>query len=260
MDKTVITIKEGPVLEIILNRPDRLNAMIPEMFADLKVALDEAKDKEIRAVILRGEGKGFSVGGDIREFAKLGESHQGVLPEMPDALHGCIEQIRDLAKPILAVVQGPCAGAGLSVVLACDLAIASDDCKFNLAYTGIGLSPDGSSTFFLPRHVGLKKATEIFLTGKTMTSQDVLDLGLINRVVKPDELLDQARQMAQMLAMGPTLAFAKVKQLLNQSYTNNLHDQLALETKFFCESSRTQDFRTGVKAFLEKQMPVYEGK
>lgn len=256
----VKTQSQGPIFEIIMNRGDRLNALVPQMFDELIAACDEAANKEYRAVIFRGEGKGFCVGGDIQEFAKVDESSQGIPTEMPDRLHLFIEKLRALPKPVLGLVHGPCAGAGLSLALACDLLLAADNCKFNLAYAGIGLSPDGSSSYFLPRHVGLKRATEIFMTGKNMTSQEALDLGLINRIVPAQELLDQGLQMAQMLAMGPTIAFAHIKELLNQSLTNNLHDQLALETQLFCKASRSQDFRTGVKSFLAKEMPLYQGK
>lgn len=259
MDKTVVSEKRGAVLDVVLNRGDRLNAMIPQMFTDLKAAFAAAADPAVRAVLLWGEGKAFSVGGDIRELARISEASGGVPPEMPNALHATIERLRTLPKPVLAAVQGPCAGAGMSLMLACDLAIAADNCKFNLAYAGIGLSPDGGASFFLPRHVGFKRAMEIFLTGKTMTADELLHLGLINRVVRADDLLNEARQMADRLAMGPTLAFAKVKELINASYTNNLHDQLALETKLFCASSRTADFRSGVKAFLAKKMPKFDG-
>jgi len=260
MTQLVTTKREGPVFEIIMNRPDRLNALIPQMFDELIEATKHAQDKEIRSVIFRGEGKAFCVGGDIQEFAKVKASGQGVPPEMPDTLHEFIELLRNLRKPVLGVVQGPCAGAGLSLALACDLVIAADNSKFNLAYAGIGLSPDGSSSYFLPRHVGLKRATEIFMTGKTMTSDEAWELGLINRVVPADQLMTEAMQMAQMLATGPTQSYARIKELLNKSFQNDLHTHLALETKLFCECSRTYDFREGVRAFLAKEMPIFKGE
>lgn len=266
----VKTERQGAVLEVILNRPDRLNAMNFDLIDGIYRGILQGKDPAIRAVLIRGEGRGFCAGGDIREFAKLLGSTQGASPmgvppmgvprEMPDRLHQMIEQVRALPKPVIAVVHGPCAGAGLSLVLACDLAIVSAESKFNLAYVGIGLSPDGSSSYFLPRHVGMKRALEIFLTGKNMTAEEILELGLVNRVVPAGEVLGEGRQMAQMLAMGPTACYARVKQLVNASYQNSLHDQLALETDLICKSSETDDFRAGITAFLEKRIPEFKGR
>lgn len=249
----------GAVAEIILNRPESLNAMNLDLIEGLYQRVLECRSETIRAVLLRGEGRGFCAGGDIRKFATMIEGGEGVPEAMPDRLHEMIENLRQLPKPVLAAVHGPCAGAGLSLVLACDLAIAAEDCKFNLAYVNIGLSPDGSSSYFLPRHVGSKKATEIFLTGKNMSAQEVLELGLINKVVPAAQVLAEGRAWAEKLAQGPTLAYAKVKELLARSATNDLHAQLALETKLICESSHTEDFKAGIKAFLQKEQPTFKG-
>ncbi len=260
MSDVVLGEKNGAVFEIILNRPDTLNAMNYELIDGLYRRIAEAKEDSIRAVLIRGEGRGFCAGGDIRKFAEMAEAGQGVPREMPDRLHDMVENLRALPKPVIAAVHGPCAGAGLSLVLACDLAIAADNCKFNLAYVGIGLSPDGSSSYFLPRHVGSKKAMEIFLTGRNLTSQEALELGLINEVVPADQVLAKGRGWAERIANGPTLAYAKVKRLVGEAARNSLHDQLALETDLICESSTTEDFRSGIQAFLSKQRPVFQGK
>ena len=148
----------------------------------------------------------------------------------------------------------------MSLVLACDLAVASDDAKFNLAYVGIGLSPDGGSTFFLPRHLGLKKATEIFMMPRNISAEEALELGLINRVVPATDLLEESRAFAEKLAGGATIAFGHIKQLVRDSFRNNLHDQLILESDFVCASSQTEDFQAGVAAFLEKKPPKFTGK
>ncbi|MFQ5929443.1 MAG: enoyl-CoA hydratase/isomerase family protein [Acidobacteriota bacterium] len=260
MSDVVKAERNNGILEIILNRPDSLNAMNEALIEGLLQRVEEAHAAEVRAVLIRGEGRGFCAGGDIRQFARLLESGQPIPREMPDRLHEIIEHLRELPKPVLAAVHGPCAGAGFSLVLACDQAIASEESKFNLAYVGIGLSPDGSSSFFLPRHVGMKKATEIFFTGKNMSAQEVLELGLINRVVPAADLLEQGRAMARMLASGPTAAYARVKQLINSSYENNLHDQLALEAHHICECSTSEDFRAGIEAFLAKKTPQFKGR
>lgn len=258
--KTVLTEKNDAVLEIIFNKPENRNAMEMDFFRDFKLALAEAKKPEFRAVLIRGEGPAFSVGGDIRSFRARLEKGEGIPEAAPDALHELIQTIRTLEKPVLACAHGACAGAGLSLTLACDLAIAAESTKFNLAYAGIGLSPDGGSTYFLPRHLGLKRATEIFMTGRTMAAQEVLELGLVNRVVPDTELLSEARNFAAMLSIGPTAAFGRIKKLLLKTFDNDLGQQLALESKLFSESSFTEDFKNGVKAFLAKEMPVYQGR
>lgn len=258
--KTVITEAQDAVLEIVFNKPENRNAMEMDFFEDFKMALEEAKNTDFRAVLLRGEGAVFSVGGDIRSFSARLETGDGIPESAPDALHELIQTMQALEKPVLACAHGACAGAGLSLVLACDLAIAAESTKFNLAYAGIGLSPDGGSTYFLPRHVGLKRATEIFMTGRTMSAAEVLDLGLVNRVVPDADLFSEARNFAQMLAMGPTLAFGRIKKLLLKTFDNDLGAQLALESKLFSESSFTEDFKNGVRGFLAKEMPVYRGK
>ena len=249
------------VLEVVLDRPEVLNAINPELVGELAAQLDVAAgDDSIRAVMLRGEGKGFCAGGDVRMFARaLEEGDTGVPALLPNALHAMIEKLRALPKPVVAAVHGACAGAGFSLMLACDLAVAAEGTKFNMAYTGIGLSPDGSSSYFLPRHVGMKKACEMFMAPRNMTAEEVLELGLVNRVVPAAGMLQQARALTTMLAAGPTRAYGRVKQLLGATWTNSLHDQLALEGEYIDSMSRTDDFREGVTAFLDKRMPRFKG-
>ena len=260
MSDVVTTRMNQAVLEVAMNRVDRHNAMNRELIEGLQAALESARAADVRAVLLRAEGRGFSVGGDIRMFAGSIEETGGVPAEMPDALHALVEAVCELPKPVLALVHGPCAGAGMSLMMACDMAIAAADATFALAYTGIGVSPDGSSTYFLPRIVGLKKATEIFMTGGRMSAAEVLALGMINRVVPPGQLLEVGRTYAQMLASGPTFAYGRVKALLRASYANSLHDQLALETEYLVQSSKTADFKNGVTSFLAKKMPTFQGE
>lgn len=248
------------IMEVVLNRPKSLNAMNPPLIDGFLQAIDQAKDSKVRAILIRGEGRGFCAGGDIAFFAEHLKAGKGVPREMPERLHEMIEAVHALPKPVIAAVHGPAAGAGMSLVLACDLALASEDAKFNLAYVGIGLSPDGGSTFFLPRHVGLKKAVEIFMMPQGITAADALAMGLINRVLPEAELLTASRALAEQLATGPTAAFAHVKQLVQGSFGNNLHDQLALETELVCASGQTKDFHAGIAAFLEKKKPTFSGQ
>lgn len=260
MNTTVLFEKKGNVGEIILNRPDHMNAMNLDLIDGLGAAVKKCRDPEIRAVVIRGKGKIFSAGGDIKAFAQMIEKKMSIPLEMPDRLHAMVEDLRNLEKPVLASVHKAAAGAGTPLALACDLVIAAEDAIFNMAYIRIGLSPDGSSTYFLPRHVGMKKAAEILITIPTLSAQEAKELGLINWVVPAAELEERTQAIIQQLAQGPTLAFAKVKKMLNQSYHNNLHDQLALESRMICESSKTEDFKEGIASFLEKRMPEFKGK
>ncbi|BBM82431.1 enoyl-CoA hydratase/isomerase family protein [Candidatus Uabimicrobium amorphum] len=261
MSKQVVKIeKQGDILEIILNRPSCYNAMNFDLFDGVMEGVEQAKNPGIRAVIIRGEGKFFCVGGDIKEFSKAIETGRGLLVEDPERLHKIMSGIRSLPKPVIAVVHGACAGAGFSLMLCCDLAIAAKSTRFIMAYTSIGASADGGSTYFLPRHVGVKKAMELFVTQDLLTAKKAQKLGLINYVVPKRKLIPKAHEMAQKLASGPTLAYAKVKELLNHTYDNNLGQQLDLEAQFFVDSTNTEDFRGAVDAFLNKKKPLFRGK
>lgn len=259
MNQAVLFEKKGPVGEIILNRPEQLNAMNFELMKGLFSAVEQCQDPAVRAVILKGNGRCFCAGGDINFFHQLIQEGKPISTEMPDTLHEMVEGLRNLEKPILASVQGAAAGGGAPLALACDMVIAAEDAIFNFAYAQIGLTPDGSSTYFLPRHVGMKKACELFMTIPSVSAREAKELGLINWTVPANELKEKTESIATQLANGPTRSFARLKKLLNETYTRNLHDQLALETKMICESSRTDDFREGVTSFLEKRVPNFKG-
>lgn len=261
MSDVVLSEKKGAVLALTLNRPDSLNAINIELIAAVRQALEVASsDDDVRAVTIEGAGRGFCAGGDIRGFADMIASGNAVPTEMPDQLHAMIEDIRRLPKPVVAIIHGPCAGAGFSLIMACDMAIAADTAKFNIAYSKIALSPDGSSTYFLPRHIGMKRATEMFFLPDNMTAAEVLELGLVNRVVPADDLATEADALVSSLAEGPTKAFGRCKQLLNSTWDNSLHDQLELETKYIVSSSTTKDFAAGITAFLAKKTPEFSGQ
>lgn len=260
MNNSVLFEKKGPVAEITLNRPESLNAMNLDLIDGLAVAMKKSAGPDIRAVILKGNGRCFCAGGDIKSFNQLLEMGKPIQPEMPDRLHEMIEVLRNLNKPVLASVHGAAAGAGAPLALACDLVIASEEAIFNFAYARIGLSPDGSSTYFLPRHVGMKKTAEIFMAMPTLKAKEVQELGLVNWVVPAAELKERTESIAAQLAQGPTSTYGRLKKLLNASYDNTLHDQLALESELICESSKTGDFKEGIRSFLEKRMPKFKGK
>lgn len=253
-------VSDRSVGEILLNRPDDLNAMNLDLIMGLQKAVRECHDPEVRAVVLKGKGRCFCAGGDIKAFKRFIDEGKTISPDMPNELHVMVEELRALEKPVLASIHGAAAGAGTPLALACDLVIASEDSIFNLAYARIGLSPDGSSTYFLPRHVGMKKATELFMMIPTLKAPEAKELGLINWVVPVAELEERTESILLQLASGPTKAYGRLKKLLNASFHNSLHDQLSLETQMICDSSKTEDFKEGIRSFLEKRPARYQGK
>jgi 2-(1,2-epoxy-1,2-dihydrophenyl)acetyl-CoA isomerase len=252
--------RQGPLAHVTLNRPEQLNAMNIDLIEGLASAMEKAREPAVRVVVLKANGRAFCAGGDIKKFNEFLEQGTTIPASMPDRLHEMVETMRNLEKPILASVHGAAAGAGAPLALACDLVVASEDAVFNFAYARIGLTPDGSSTYFLPRHVGMKKATEIFMMLPTYTAKEAMELGLINWVVPPSDLAAKTESIAKQLSEGPTAAFGRLKKLMNATYDNTLHDQLALETKHICGSSATADFREGIQAFLAKKPPQFQGR
>ena len=254
---------ENSVATICFNRPDALNALSFQLTKDLKHAVEKSVDDEARAVILTGTGRAFCSGGDLREMKAMGEA-QGNIEAFLDgplkALHEIILLIRETPIPFLAAVNGACAGAGTNFALACDIVIAADDATFNEAFVRIGLSPDCGGSFFLPRAIGEKLASELLMTGATIPAARAAEIGMINRVVPSDELMNEANALARELATGPTAAIARVKRMINATFSNDLRSQLDLEADCQIESGRSPDFREGVAAFFEKRRPRFTGK
>ena len=262
MEDAVVLGKEGNVATITLNRPDQFNAMNSELSAELRRALVECwDDAEVRAIVLTGNGRAFSGGGDIKFFVeKLAERE--IVPaveKMMPILHSAIAMIREIPKPVVAALNGVAAGGGFGLALACDFRIASPQVTLLTAFLGIGASPDSSSTFFLPRYVGLAKATDLFLRNKPVSAQEALDLGLLTAVVEPDQVMAEAHKLAGELAQGPTAAFGRTKLLLNQSLGNSLHEQLHSEARSITLSMGTPDFAEGITAFVEKRKANFSG-
>jgi 2-(1,2-epoxy-1,2-dihydrophenyl)acetyl-CoA isomerase len=189
---------------LTMNRPDALNALSLQLTVDLKSAIEQAIEDKARAVVLTGEGRAFCSGGDLREMSEMWKKEgriEAFMEEPLKALHDVILLIRETPIPFIAAVQGVCAGAGTNFALACDLIFASEDASFNEAFVRIGLSPDCGGSFFLPRAVGEKLAAEIFMTGETLSAERALQIGMINRVVSPEELMTETSQMARKLAL-----------------------------------------------------------
>jgi 2-(1,2-epoxy-1,2-dihydrophenyl)acetyl-CoA isomerase len=264
MDDRVITTVEDGVATLAMNRPDALNALDTAMAEALAAALARCEaDPAVRCVVLSTSGDHFMAGGDIRQFQALLAEPEALRRAMVERLiqlaHLSVLAVRRMPKPVLAGVKGACAGFGLSLVLACDLAVASDDAYFTLAYAGVGASPDGGSTFHLPRAVGLRKAMEIALLPDRIGAADAASLGLVNRVVLSGHLDDETRRLARRLADGPTAAFARTKALMNESFGRELPSQLQAEAEAFAASSGTADFREGVEAFLARRPAAFRG-
>lgn len=261
--ETVIYELDGSVATIQMNRPEALNALSLQLGKDLRAAVEQAIADEVRAVVLTGSGRAFCSGGDLREMKAMGEldgNIEAFLDSPLKALHDVILLIRETPIPFIAAVNGVCAGAGTNFALACDLVIAAEDASFNEAFVRIGLSPDCGGTFFLPRAVGEKIATELFMTGGTLDAKRAAEIGMINRVVPAADLLEEASKLAGQLAAGPTGSYGRIKRMMNASFSNDLRSQLALEADCQLESGRSTDFKEGVVAFFEKRHPDFTGK
>jgi len=247
---------------LTLNRPERLNALTVEVAHDFQAAVQEARDKGSRAIVLTGAGRAFCAGGDLREMQNIA-TREGRLEAFFDEplriLNNAILLIRQTPVPFIAAVNGVASGGGCNLALACDLVIAAESAKFNQAFIKIGLSPDCGGTFILPRLVGMKRAAELMFTGDMLTAQNALEMGMINAVTPDGELLSHALAMADRLAAAPTAAIAQIKKLLEASAINDYGGQLELERKAQIESGQTKDFIEGVTAFLEKRPPRFVG-
>ncbi len=250
----------GAVARIRLNRPAVLNALDQAMVEGLLAAVETiAASPDVRVVVLQGEGRSFMAGGDVAQFHRAGPDAPALVRRLIGPFHQVIERLARLPIPVLASVQGPVAGAGVSVMLAADLAIAADDLRLSLAYARIGASPDGSSTWSLPRVVGLRRALEIGLLGDDIDAAETLRLGLVNRVVPTAALEHETGTLAQRLAEGPTAAYGRIKALMRASLDRGLPEQLAAEADAFVASAGTADFAEGAAAFMAKRAPRFTG-
>lgn len=265
MSKTVQTSIVDGVATLLLNRPDRLNALDAEMARELAIATRAlAENPEVRCVVVTGAGDNFQAGGDIEYFrAGLQGSETTRREEIRaiiDEVHTAITHLRTMPKPVVARIQGAAAGFGVSLLAACDLAIAADSARFTLAYCHIGASPDGGSTYALPRMVGMKRAMELALLGERFDAAKAEAIGLINRAV-PAALLDATVQkLAQHFASGPTFAYGRTKALLNASWNNDMATQLDAEMESFSECALSNDFTEGVIAFCDKRKAEFTGR
>ena len=245
---------------ITLNRPEVFNSFNREMALKLQDTLVACeKNEEVRAIVLTGKGKAFCAGQDLKEVTSP-ELNPGFKKILEEHYNPIITRIRNIKKPIIAAVNGVAAGAGANIALACDVVIANEKASFIQAFSLIGLVPDSAGTFFLPRLIGFQKASALMMLGDKISAQEAERLGMIYKYVPSEEFEETIEKLALKMAQMPTKALGMIKDLLNKSITNNLEQQLNLESKYQIKAAQSDDYAEGVKAFMEKRKPNFKGK
>jgi len=262
---TILFKQSGSVATITLNRPESRNALTFQMISDLGDALQSCATGEIRAVLLTGAGDAFCAGADLKGLvARLESDGPQALSEEIGQVAGTLHKrvvlpLLRLKKPVVGAINGVAAGAGFSLMLACDLRIASNGARFLMAYGNIGATADGGSTYLLPRIVGSAKAMELYLASQPLGAESALEMGLVTQICDKEALAQHALETAMRLAQGATVAYGRVKELFLNSWSSSVEDQLEAETKAFMDISLTRDLQEGVKAFTEKRPPWFQG-
>ncbi|HET8576296.1 MAG TPA: enoyl-CoA hydratase-related protein [Methylomirabilota bacterium] len=259
-EHVIYAVKDG-VATLTLNRPDAYNALNLPLARDLFHAVLEAdEDRAVRCIVVTGARKAFCAGGDVKDFADNPERIGVLIKELTTFLHGTVSRLARAQKPVIMAVNGIAAGGGMSFALAGDLVVAAESAKFAMAYSRIAASPDGSSSYFLPRMIGLRRALELHYTNRVLTAREAMDWGLVNRVHPDADFPGAVAGLARELAEGPTLAFGRAKLLFHQSTQESLETQMELEAQAIVACGHTEDFRNGVVAFAKKQPVSFKGR
>lgn len=258
MSSILLNIKNN-IAFVTLNRADVFNSFNREMALSLQTILDECEaDDSVRAIVLTGAGKAFCAGQDLKEVtsAELNPGFKAILEEHYNPI---ISRLRNIEKPIIAAVNGVAAGAGANIALACDIVVANENAAFIQAFSKIGLVPDSAGTFFLPRLIGLQKATALMMLGDKVGAKEAVELGMIYKSFPAEQFEEEVNKLAETMANMPTLALGLTKRLLNKSLTNSLEEQLAMESKLQIQAAESHDYNEGVTAFVEKRKPEFRG-
>ncbi len=258
----LLDIADG-VATITLNRPERLNALSPAMRLEIHDAVTHCDGNgDVRVMVFTGAGRGFCSGGDVKTMneANAAGASSALQDKLAPARDRAVLALRNSPKPIIAAVNGPAAGAGMNVALACDIRIASTQAKFAQSFVRRGLHPDWGGTYFLPRVVGMAKACELIFTGKIITAQEALALGIISQLVEPDALMDTVRELAGAIAAGPPVAIRLAKRALYRNVDSSLREALEFETYAQNICRETEDAKEGIQAFVEKRAPDFKGR
>jgi len=249
------------VATLTLNRPDAYNSLNMALGRELFTAsLELDEDPEVRCVVITGSGRAFCAGGDVKDFVDNLGRIGAHIKELTTYLHGAVSRFCRSDKPVIMAINGIAAGGGFSFALSGDLVVAAESAKFTMAYSKIAATPDGSSSYFLPRLIGLRRAMELYFTNRVLTAREALEWGLVTRVVPDAELRPAVTALAAELAQGPTKAYGAAKRLLHQSTWESLETQMELEAQAIAAAGHTEDFRAGVTAFAQKGTPTFRGR
>ena len=257
-NRSVIWKKDNGICFITMNEPKTLNAISKAIVAGLEGAFEDCFDEEIRAVVLTGAGRAFCAGGDLAEMVQDGPQHW--LMQSPKKLGVVVSTMRKLPKPVIASINGPAFGVGMSLAMACDLRIMSDKATLAQAYTSVGLSPDGAWTITVPKTVGIAKAMEMVLLDKSITAEEALRLGLASIVVPADQLEAETLRLATKLANGPTKAYAHAKALINHAMLQGIESQMDMERYNIADCGGSEDFVEGSDAMFNKRKAAFKGR